>query len=180
MQRRRVLSLLAAAALAGCTAQTGGPPGPTMDEYRPLLRMAVSIGVDRLLTANPQLVPSAQKTLKIVEDTLNRGDFTSVAEVEALLRERIPWQKIDADVRPLIEAVIQAVAEELRVIIQKYQIPDSRTLLLARDVITWAREVAERHLLSTPRVRRVAVLGIVMEETYGASPPVSFVPIKTL
>lgn len=145
-----------AASLFGC-AKDGAPP-PTVDEYKPLLRLAVSLGTDRLLSANPGIAPLMVRTLKVIEDILDRGTFTSVAEVADLLHRVIPWQKLDVMAKTMVEALIAAVSEEIRVLAQRYGIPDRVNLLLVREVIAWAREVAQRHEAQPVKVHKVAML----------------------
>jgi hypothetical protein len=150
-----VLCLLVAstAFLPGCAKTPGGPSG--IDDYKPLLRLGVSVAVDRLLTANPEVAPMMIQVTRVLEDVFNKGEFTSVAEVYAFLQARIPWTKISPDTRPLVEAMIAAISEELRVLVTKYQIPESQNLLLMREMMTWVREVAERHQVEPVKVRRV-------------------------
>jgi hypothetical protein len=151
-----VLAMLASGMiLPGCATRQPGD-GSGLDDYKPIFRLAVSIGVDRLLTANPQLTTIFVSVSKVLEDVFNKGEFTSVAQLSSFLHARIPWDKISAETRPFVEALITAIADELKVLATRYQIPESQELLLAREVMTWVREVAERHMAQPVRVQRVA------------------------
>jgi hypothetical protein len=144
-----------AASLFGC-AKEGGIP-PVVDEYKPLLRLAVSLGVDRVLTANPHAVPMAVSALTVTEDVLDRGEFTSAKTIGAVLRKHIPWEKMAADMRMLVEALIVAMTEEIRVLANRYQLPEDRKIALVVEVIGWAKDVALRHQAQPVKVQKVAV-----------------------
>lgn len=155
MQRRAFLTttLTSAVLLTSCVKSPGGPA--PLDEWKPLLRLAVTVGVDRLLTGNERLVPLAVRVTKILVDAVDGGQFTSVAEVAALLQRVIPWDKVGADSKPLLEALIAAVADELQVIASRYNIPVTAQLLVVKEIFQWANDVALRHAATPVKVRRV-------------------------
>lgn len=146
--------LLIAFALAGCQAAPGSPPA--IDRYKPLLRMGVTMATERLLTQHPHVAPMLLHSLVIIRDTIDGATFTSVAEVEAVIRAHVPWEKIAPDMRPLVEGLLIGIGEEVRIQAQLHAIPQTQAILLAGEVLGWAQDVAARHVarpVTTQKVR---------------------------
>ena len=146
--------LLACLLVVSCVPQPGDLP--TLDRYTPLLRMGVSLAVDRLLTQQPDLVHMTIHVSAVLVDMFDAGDFTSIAQVGAFIRAKIPWDKIGPDARPLIEALLVGIGEELRVLAQQHQIPETQAVLLVEEMLSWVTAAAQRHLVAPVRAQRVA------------------------
>ena len=137
--------VLVALALAGCQAAPGAPP--LIDRYKQSLRMGVTMATAHLLTQNPTVARPLLEALVIIRDTLDGATFVSVAEVEAAIRSHVPWERIAPDMRPLVEGLLIGIGEEVRIQAQLHQIPQTQAILLAGEVLGWAQEVAQRHVV---------------------------------
>jgi hypothetical protein len=111
----------------------------------------VSIGTDRLLTSNPGLAPQVVQITHLLADVFDAGTFTSIAEVAAFIRSKIPWDKIGPEMRPIVEGLLAAITEELRVFAAAHQIPQTTQILLVRDIIGWVQAIAQRHVTTPVR-----------------------------
>lgn len=152
---RRILPILLCLALflSSCAVRPGDPR-PT-DRIRPLLRLAVSLGTDRVLTQNPKAAPlvvDLTKTLIVLFDT---GEFATPASVKAIVKLKLDAMKLEPQVRMVIDALIDAVSEELRIAIQRAEIPDTAAMVLVRDLFMWVQEVAQRHVQAPPIVKKL-------------------------
>ena len=152
VRRSIVVGLIATALLAGC-ARPGDPP--TLDRFKPLLRLAVSVAVDRLLTQQPELAPMTLQVATVLVDVFDAGDFTTIDQVGAFIRARIPWDTIDPKARMLVEVLIDSIGEELRLLAMQHDIPQTQLVVVIKDILGWVAEVAQRHVTVPVRVRRV-------------------------
>lgn len=155
MFARRAFALAVALTLVGCAVRPGEPP--TIDRIKPILKLAVMIGTDRLLTQNPKAVPIVLQVLQTLQSVVNNTEITTPAALQQLIQAKLDTMQLAPDVRMVINMLMDSVAGELRVQIQRLDIPDTAAVMLIREVLGWIGEVAQRHMQAPVRPVKISM-----------------------
>lgn len=134
--------------VVGCAVRPGDPP--VIDRLKPFLRLAVSLGTDRVLVENPTVAPVVLQVTSTLLTLFSTDEVVSLAQVNAAIRAKIMTMNLTPEVRMVLEALLQSVAMEIRLVIVQAGVADDTITLLLHEVVTWIRDAALRHVQMPP------------------------------
>ena len=139
---RRVLILATVLVLVGC-AKEGVPPD--VQRWKPVLQLAVQTATARLIADHPQTVPLVPQVAGGLRLIAQEGNVQRVLpQLLQVLQQRIPWDKIPPDLRPLVGALVTFIGNELSAVAARWQIPESELVALLGEVADWVMQTAQQ------------------------------------
>lgn len=149
LQRRtRAIALTFAILLVVSCARVGDPP--IVDRIRPFLRLAVMLGTDRVLVQNRELAPMVLQVTTTLQTLFDTAEVVSLAQINAAIRAKLATMDITPEVRAVLEALLESIVIEVRLVIVQSGVADDQAVVYMRELVGWIKEAALRYVVVPP------------------------------
>ena len=128
--------------LFGCGTTPGEPP--TIDRLKPILRLAVTLGTQKVLAERPAAKPVILQVCHTLYTLFQEKEVVTPALLQTVIRARLDKANLTPEMQLIIDALLTTIKVELQAVIRQAELPDSQAVLLVQEVLSWICEVAGR------------------------------------
>lgn len=108
--------------------------------YKGFLQAGTQVAVGVYLSQFPDRARPMYDVISLVEARIGDDQLTSLAAVEALVRDTVDWDSLSPAVRAGVQGLITAVRTTLESVLADMGAKEPAEIrLIAKDVISWAR-----------------------------------------
>lgn len=109
--------------------------------YSPFLRAAVQTSVGIYLAEHPERGLSVYEVVSEVKARLEQDELTTLAKIEAIVRDRVDWAGLEPGVRLGVETLLVAVRAAVQALLDDLGVTaPEQVQLVAHDVVSWIYE----------------------------------------
>ena len=148
---RSGLAVLLMLALAGCGAHGPGSISDTYVRHRALVRLAVTVGVQRVLVAHPQHRALVIEVTSRAQAVLKTGTVDVMQVLPFALDELDTQRRVPPDVRQILDVLAGAILEEVQGFVDTIKLPSNQLTALMADVLGWMEDAARGERSARPQ-----------------------------